>query len=167
MAVVDSRVRKGVLKLTAGGGTPVAKDFSCQVTAISIVPGVNESDPIEVLCGDKVGGGSTVNDTLNFTVISDHGSADGLIAFSWLHRGETVDFEFQPDDQATGKWTGKTVDQALTVGGEVGGQISIDASWQIVSVTPPTGFGDGQLHTGPVTLAAQVGSGSGTGTTNP
>jgi hypothetical protein len=154
MAVTDSRVRKGVLKLTAAGGTATAKDFSCQVTAISIEPGVNESDPVEVLCGDKVGGGSTVNDTLNFTVISDHASADGLIAFSWMHRGETVDFEFQPDAVVANKWSGKVVDQALTVGGAVGDQITVDASWQIVSVTPPTGFGDGALHATPVALTA-------------
>jgi hypothetical protein len=150
MPVTDSRVRSGVLKLTAAGGTATAVDFSCQVTAISIEPSVNESDPVEVLCGDKVGGGATTSDTLNFTVISDHASADGLIAFSWLHRGETVDFEFQPDAVAANKWAGKVVDQALTVGGAVGEQITVDASWQIVEVTPPSGFGDGSLHTTPV-----------------
>jgi hypothetical protein len=149
-------VRSGVLKLTAAGGTPTAVDFSCQVTAISIVPGVNESDPVEVLCGEKVGGGSTVNDTLNFTVISDHASADGLVAFSWLHRGETVDFEFQPDAVAANKWAGKVVDQALQVGGAVGEQLSVEGSWTITEVTPPTGFGDGTIHTSPA--AAPAGS---------
>ena len=143
---VDSRVRQGVLKLTAATEGAVAQDFSCQVTAISIDPGVNESDPVEVLCGDKVGGGSTVQDTLNFTVISDHSTTDGLIAFSWLNRGATVDFEFQPDNVAAHKWTGQAVVQALSVGGAVGEQITVDASWSVTSITPPTGFGDGGLN---------------------
>ena len=145
MAVVDARVKSGVLKLTATDpGT--AEDFSCQVRSIAVTPTVNESDPVEVLCGDKVGGGSTTSDTLDFTVISDHTSTSGVIAFSWQHRGETVDFEFQTDANVAGKWAGKVIVQALVVGGSVNEQLEIDASWQIVEVTPPTGFGDGGLN---------------------
>lgn len=144
MAVVDARVKAGVLKLTATDpGT--AEDFSCQVTSIAITPTVNEADAVEVLCGDTVGGNATVSDTLDFTVISDHTSAAGVIAFSWEHRGETVDFEFQTTSDVAGKWTGKCIVQALAVGGAVNEQLNIDASWSITEVTPPTGFGTGGI----------------------
>lgn len=162
MAVVDSRVRGGVLKFTATGSA-TAKDFSCQATSVAVVPGVNEEDAKEVLCGDKVGGGSTTDDRLQFTVISDHASADGLIAFSWLHRGETVHFEFAPDHGGK-SWSGSVIDQALTVGGAVGEQLLIEGDWKITAVTPPTGYGDGQIHTTPTTPSAGGTGGTGTGT---
>lgn len=147
MPATDSRVRSGVLKFTGAAGGATAVDFSCQPTSVAIVPSVNEEDPVEVLCGDKIGGGSTISDTLDFTVISDHASTTGLIAFSWENRGAIVDFEWQPDSNVAGVWTGTVICQALQVGGAVGEQLSIDGSWSIVTVTPPSGYGDGGFFT--------------------
>jgi hypothetical protein len=147
MPIVDSRVSHGVLKFTAKGGTATA--FECQVTAVSIVPNVEDGDSVETLCGDKASTAAKTSDTLDFTLINDFGNTNGLVAFSWLHRGETVDFEVQFDNVAADKWSGKVVMAALQVGGTVGEQVTVDASLPIVSLTPPSGFGDGTLKTTP------------------
>lgn len=146
MATNDSRVRSGTLTFTPGTGTE--RDYSGQATSVAIVPSVNEEDPVEVLDGTKVGGGSTTADTLDFTVISDHAAANGLIAFSWKYRGNTINFEFVPDADPLNTWTGTVVMQALQVGGAVGEQLAIDGSLNITSIDPPASFGDGAIHTG-------------------
>jgi hypothetical protein len=149
MPVVDSRVSHGVLKFTASGGSGVATAFECQITSVAITPNVEDGDSQEVLCGDKVSTAAKTSDTLDFSAISDFASAAGLQAFSWKHRGETVSFEVQFDGTAADKWAGKVTMKALTVGGAVGEQVVVDASLPIVSLTPPTAFGDGLLHTTP------------------
>lgn len=139
----DTRQSQGILKFGADD-----TDFSCQITACSINPSVDSTDSIEVLCGNKVGGGSTTNDTLEFTLISDYGAAAAasLQAFSWANRGKTVDFEWQPTADAATKWAGTVEVQALQVGGEVGQQVTVQGTWPIRSITPPTGFGTGGLN---------------------
>lgn len=143
MPTTDTRQSQGVLEF---GSTPV--DFSCQITACSINPTVDTTDSIEVLCGDKVGGGATTNDTLEFTLISDYGgaAATSLQAYSWANRGATVDFSWQPTDDVANVWTGTVEVQALQVGGEVGQQVTVTGSWPIRSITPPSGFGTGGLN---------------------
>ena len=143
MATNDTRQSQGFLKF---GATPV--EFGCQITACAIVPSVDTTDSVEVLCGDKVGGGSTTNDNLEFTLISDYGAsaATSLQAYSWANRGATVDFEWQPTSDAAVVWTGTVEVQALQVGGEVGSQVTVSGTWPIRSITPPSGFGDGGLN---------------------
>ena len=149
MAAVVSYVQSGLLTFKAALDA-AALPFTCQATKVQITPSVSEEDPIEVLCGDKVGGGGTTADKLDFTVISDHSSVNGLVAWSWLHRGETCEFQFQPTSDKTQVWTGKVIVQALQVGGEVGSKLlTVDGSWNLALVTPPTGYGDGQLHPTP------------------
>jgi hypothetical protein len=141
MTTTDSRVRSGSMKFTSTVPVPGTEvDFSAQATAMSIVPNVDEQDPIEVLDGTKVGGTSTNNDTLDFTVISDHASASGLIAYSWANRGKPVDFDIAFDAAPANVWTGQVVMQALVVGGPVGEQLQIDGSLKITALTPPTGY---------------------------
>lgn len=146
MATTDSRVRSGLLTFTPGVGTEM--DYSGQATSVAIVPNVNEEDPVEVLDGTKVGGGSTTADTLDFTIISDHGSANGLVAFSWNYRGNTINFEFVPDADPLNTWTGTVVMQALQVGGAVGEQLSVEGSLNITTIDPPAAFGSGAINTG-------------------
>lgn len=146
MATVDSRVRSGMLSFTPGTGTEM--DYSGQATSVAIVPNVNEEDPVEVLDGSRVGGGSTATDTLDFTVISDHASANGLVAFSWNYRGNTINFEFVPDADPLNTWTGTVTMKALQVGGAVGEQLLVEGSLNIVTVDPPAAYGTGAIHTG-------------------
>lgn len=146
MATVDSRVRSG--KLTFIAGTGPDRDFSAQCTSVAIVPNTNEEDAVEVLDGTKTGGGATTADTLDFTVISDHASANGLVAFSWLYRGATIGYEVQFDADPLNLWTGTVSMQALQVGGAVGEQLSVEGSLAILTVDPPASYGDGAIHPG-------------------
>jgi hypothetical protein len=142
----DSRVKSGILSFTAPpGGTSVA--FSGQITEVSINPSVDTAEATEVLSGDKVGGASTVSDTLDFTLIADFDapSAASLQAFSWAHRGEVVEFDVQFTDDAGTAWTGTCEVKALQVGGAVNKQITVTGSYPIRAIVPPTGFGDGGL----------------------
>lgn len=157
MAVIVSRVKGGQLTFTAasGAGAGTASDFSCQYTSVAITPGDSGSSATDneyVLCGDavpKTSAAGGFGDKLDFTMVSDHNVAAGLVAFSWAHRGEVVQFSFIPNrtpDEAGGAaqtWTGTCIMQPLTVGGEVQGDLRISGSLEITGLTPPTGFGSG------------------------
>lgn len=145
MAVVDARVKQGVLKFTASGGGSVEEDFSCQIRAVKITPSTGTAgDNEEVLCGDIIPGESATNDDkLEFTLIQDWTNTKGYQAFSWLHRGETVAFEVQFDGDALNKWTGTVVMDATQVGGPVNEKTTVDVSLKIVTLVPPVAFGIG------------------------
>lgn len=138
MPVTDSRVRRGSLTFTVGG-TEV--DFSCQPTSVSITPEFGgEDDAVEVLCGDSLGStaGNQTN-SLEFTAIQDFVDPEGLVAWSWDHSLEIVEFAWTPNPEGP-TYSGQVQVQALTIGGEVGSRVTSDATWPItgaVTRTPP------------------------------
>lgn len=146
LATVDSRVRSGSLTFTPGTG--LERDYSAQATSVAIVPNTNTEDSVEVLDGTRIGGTNTAADTLDFTIISDLTASNGLVAFSWNYRGNTIAFEFVPDNDPLNTWTGTVTMQALQVGGAVGEQLSVEGSLPILTIDPPTSYGDGSIHTG-------------------
>jgi len=156
MAVTDSRLKKGKLTLTSGADTFEA---ACQTTNVRITPGVTEGDNVEVLCGDVIAGGAKPDDKLNIEAIQDFTDPAGFVAFAWRNRGKTVDFSWQPPDDAATLWAGKSVVAAVEVGGAVGEQLRTSAEWKITDITPPTGFGDGSIGTRMAPLDAPVVSG--------
>ena len=155
MAVVDSRVKNGILTLTSGTGQGVStgQAFSCQITSVAINPSTTGGDDAgqEVLCGDVLAGSAgTTQDTLDFTYIADWSAATGsLAAFLWMHRGETVKWDVQFDNNALDAWSGTAGPLPATqIGGAVNEQVTIDISLPILTVEPPVRFGDGSLKTG-------------------
>lgn len=153
MSVVESKLHRGRLTLTAGAGASASTiEVACQATAVSIVPGKEDSgngDSIEVLCGDVLTGAASSKpaDTLNISAIQDWSAvaASSFSAFTWAHRGETVQFSWQPTADAATKWEGTIViDVPATVGGTVGERLTADLSYPVASLTKvPTGFGTG------------------------
>ena len=158
MTVIVSKVKTGQLTFTATSGTSAgtAADYSCQYTSVAITPGDSGSTAADreyVLCGDPIpttAASGGYGDKLDFTIVSDHNVAAGLIAFSWAHRDEVVAFSFTPNknpDEGGGAaaqtWTGTVIMKPLAVGGEVNGDLRITGSLDITSLTPPTGFGNG------------------------
>jgi hypothetical protein len=151
MAVVQSRLDKGVLTLTpqAGSSSTAKFEAACQSTGVVIKPGsdAKAEDSITTLCGDVATGTSsaTPKDTLEITAIQDWdaATAQSFSAFTWAHRGETVDWSWQPNSSAA-VWKGKAkIELPFEVGGEVGGRLTSSVSWPITALTPPTGFGAG------------------------
>ena len=140
MPATDSRVRKG--SLTVDGDV-----FSCQPTAVSIVPEQpdGDDDTQEVLCGDILSGsgegGGGLTATLNITAIQDFTNTAGLIAKSWESNGIVVPFEWNPTPDPLNNWTGEVKVAALTVGGEVGERLDTEAEWTITKLTLPDTLG--------------------------
>jgi len=138
VAVVDSRVRKG--SLTIGGEV-----FSCQPTNVNIAPdhsGTTE-DPVEVLCGDTISdtGSQTLTATLNITAIQDFTNADGFVGYAWAQDGTEQDFTWEPTEDPTDAWSGKTTVQAVTMGGDVATRLTSEAAWPITELIMPTKLG--------------------------
>jgi len=137
-----------VLTLKTTGAAASTYAAACQSTNVRIVPGTenNNEDSVEVLCGDLLTGASSSKpaDVLAVTAIQDFTDPSGFIAYTWAHRGETVDFEWKPNGTAAQVWAGKlTIDKPYEVGGEVNSRLTADIEWPIVSLVPPTGFGTG------------------------
>ena len=164
MAVVQSKVRQGLLQLQ-GDAVNTWETFSCQPTSVAITPTNTEGtagEDIEVLCGDKISGDAASDErgaTLDITAIQDFTDANGLIAYSWKHDGETRLFRWRSTDQTDDLWEGTVRVRAIQVGGEVGQRLDATASWTITALKLPTRFGGGmwfgaQLDT-PVSAASK------------
>jgi len=152
MPVTDSRVRTGSL-IFDPSGTP--SDFSCQPTAVSIQPQNTDAsaDFIEVLCGDEIPSDANTSAELEanlvFTAIQDFTDSAGLVAYSWLHNGEEMEFTWQPTSDPADSWLGTVKVQALEVGGEVNTRLTNDAQWRITALTLPTTLGGSQVIPAP------------------
>lgn len=138
MAVTDSRVRKGSLIVDG-------QIFSCQPTNVNITPEHTGGDEetLEVLCGDTVtdAASATLTATLNMVAIQDFTNPAGLIAFAWSNDGLEKDFSWQPTEDPLDTWTGRTVVQALTAGGDVAARLTTDAAWPINYLKLPEKLG--------------------------
>ena len=143
MAIVDSRVRRGSLKIEDADG--VMQELSCQPTAVRIVPSAETGggEQIEVLCGDTASdaAGATRGATFEISAISDFENPDGLVALSWAADGATRRVEFNPTGNAQDVWEGTVVVRAIPVGGTVAERLVESVTWTMESVKLPPRFG--------------------------
>lgn len=143
MAITDSRVKDGVLKL---GTTPAEFDVSCQVTNIRVNSTYDDDgDAAETLCGDVLAPGRKLGGrSLAGTVIQDF-TADAAMSFTeyvWDHDLEEVAFTYTPNATAGPTLTGtlRLEVPGETYGGDVNSRITSDFEWQCTSEvvrTPP------------------------------
>jgi hypothetical protein len=168
MTIVKSKVATGKLELSYDGGSTYTA-FDCQPTSVAITPGDsggNAADEIEVLCGEKDSEGASAASrtaTLDITLISDF-LAKGLVAFSWAHAGQKVQFKWTPNTvtDATHVWQGTVEVSAIEVGGEVNQRLTPSVSWNITALRmPPTYGGLWYLGGPPLTgITAPIGVGN-------
>lgn len=112
-------------------GTEV--DFDCQITAAHVDWTADEGDSVVVLCGETVPGARTYSAVFAGTLLQDLGVDDGIVAFTWDHKGETVPFVFVPNTAAGKSVTGNLIVDPLSVGGDESGQnMTSDFEWAIV-----------------------------------
>src|SRR5262245_12685512 len=125
-------VKLGPGKLSIGStGTEV--DFTCQVTAATVEWSVDVGDDTPVLCGETVPGERTYTAALSGTLYQDLGLANGIVAYTWAHKGEEIPFEFEPSTTAGVSVTGTVILDPLSVGGdEAGANMTSDFEWAIV-----------------------------------
>lgn len=139
MAVIESKVRKGYIKLKIGEEEQI--DFSCQPNAIAFVPpaepGGGGTDATEVLCGDPLPGDGTAEEwQLTFTAIQDFENKTGLINWSWTNHNKVADYEIKLSETAE-IMTGKVTVRALPMGGQVNTRITSDATWKLDGMPKP------------------------------
>ncbi|MFL0579177.1 hypothetical protein [Dietzia sp. 179-F 9C3 NHS] len=119
--------------LTVGG-----EDVACQATSMTITPNTTAEDPINVLCGDTVGGEESTTFTLSATFLQDDLKASGLTAYSWENMGKTVPFVYTPNTTNGASVSGNVTVRPLPIGGEVKKRNTHDVEWTIVGTPTPS-----------------------------
>lgn len=126
-------VRLGPGTFTFGDtGTPL--DASCQLANGVVAWDKDADDPITVLCGDVVPGSVDYTATMSGNLLQDLTEEDGLVSYTWAHKGEAVPFTFTPNTAAGATVTGTVVIDPLDVGSEddFGAVMTSDFEWDIV-----------------------------------
>jgi hypothetical protein len=133
MPVETTPLGPGSLTITPPAGT--ALDLSCQVESGVVHVDKSKSDDVVMLCGDVRVGPTTYSSTLTVTIAQDLGNPDGVVFFSWDHRGEVCGFVYTPNTDAGATVTGDLVMDPLDVGGDTGGEdMTSDATWDCVGI---------------------------------
>jgi hypothetical protein len=116
------------------GPTETPMDASCQLANGVVAWDKDAEDPITVLCGDTVAGSVTYTSTISGTLLQDLTVEDGLVAYTWEHKGEPVPFTFSPNTAAGATVTGTVVVDPLDVGSDddYGAVMQSDFEWDIV-----------------------------------
>jgi hypothetical protein len=135
MAIVESRLKDGVLKI---GPTGSEQDFSCQVTNARINSSYSDDgDPLETLCGDEIPAGRKLDGrALAGTFVQDWDSAavaGSVTDYVWDHDLETLDFTYTPNAVGPTLTGSLRVEvPAETYGGDVNSRITSDFEWSII-----------------------------------
>ena len=118
-------------KLTVGA-VATELDISCQLSKAKVEWDKDKEDDTEVLCGETIAGGITYTAKLTGTVLLDL-SDEGMVDYTWTHKGEAQPFVFVPNTAAGKAVTGTLTVDPLDVGGdEVKKNMSVDFEWDIV-----------------------------------
>ncbi len=127
--------------LTVGPGTLTlgdSFDASCQVTALTITPNTESGDAIDTLCGDSVGGEESTAFALTATFLQDDLRESGLTAYTWAESGQTVAFEYTPNDALAASVSGRVTIRPMPIGGSAKQRPTHDVEWPIIGTPVPT-----------------------------
>lgn len=125
------------------GETGGELDLSCQLTKAQVTWDKDAEDAQPVLCGDVVPGDVNYTAKVAGTVLQDLG-ADGVVEFTWTHKGEAVPFRFVPSTTAGRTISGTVVIDPIDVGGDVKTKPSSEFEWDVVGepqLSPAGGAG--------------------------
>jgi hypothetical protein len=137
MAIVESRLRDGVLKV----GTAPELDLSCQVTNVRYATAYSDDgDAVETLCGDKIAAGEKADGaTLQGTFIQDWtAGSTSIISYLMAHDLQEVPYTYTPNPAGStyaGSLRLKLPGELL--GGDVNTRLTSDFEW-VVTSWPPT-----------------------------
>lgn len=115
MPANTTRLGPGTLTL---GGTDTPADYSCQLANGVIAMDKDTSDPKRALCGDTIRGKVTYTYTFSGSAYQDIGIPEGLWWYCWNHRGEEVEFDYMPNNEALARATGTLVCDPLDFGSD-------------------------------------------------
>jgi len=129
MAIVESRVRKGVLSF---GDEADTADFSCQPTNVRVTPSYDDDgDAVETLCGDTIPAGKKESWVLAGTSIADFDNPEGFMSYCFDNRMMTVPFKWVPNVEGAPTWSGSVVLVALEEGGDVNTRLTSDFEFDV------------------------------------
>jgi hypothetical protein len=134
MAITDSRLRRGTLKL---GPTATALDMSCQITNARITSSYSDDgNAVTTLCGDDLPAPRKLDGRhLEGTFIQDFDvpEPEGVVAWISTHDLEYVAYEFLPDDSGAPTITGTLLIEwpSDMFGGDTNARITSDFSWSL------------------------------------
>lgn len=118
--------------LTIGTGQDAPK-FDTDCTKTTLTPKTDTDDSVTYLDGHEENGEQTTTWTLETTVKEDF-TKDGLQAWSFKHRGETMPFLFVPNNKGTLAYKGDVLIAPIGVGGDVKKQNDQDVSFTATNV---------------------------------
>lgn len=114
------------------GETGTEVDFTPQVTGCTVSWDKDKDDDVPVLSGGSLTGDTTYTATLSANLFQDLGD-DGIVMFSWAHKGETVPVTFIPSTAEGKKVTGNVILDPIDVGGDEAKQRPrSDIEWSFV-----------------------------------
>jgi hypothetical protein len=140
MPIESFKVYEGTLTI---GAADLA--VSAQILSAAVVPSekVKETEPEPVLSGDEIPGGSSASVTARFKgkVVQDAHAA-GLVAYSYTHAGEVVEFTYTPNTGESPTLTGFVRMVPFQIGGDVSktDRAKADFDWAAFETVDETGI---------------------------
>ena len=127
MPLVDSRLGPGTLTV----GTP-GKDYSFQVSALTLTPAVNSTDGTPTLAVPEPPPLTQTDYSLDGSAINDFTDPTGLTRYAYDNDGIETTFEWVPLTDDGTSCAGSVIMRAFPIGGNPGEQITTDFSWPCV-----------------------------------
>ena len=127
MAIKKQKLGPGTLTI---GETGSGQEMAKQSTAVAIEPSYSDGDRQIVLSGDVDQEAAEWEGTLTATFFQDY-AADGLLAWTWEHDGETLPFTFTPNSAAGFEVSGEVVIRPATIGGDVDTENTSEVEWSL------------------------------------
>lgn len=100
------------------GEVGTAVDFTAQLTGGTVSWDKDKEDDVPVLSGGVLAGETTYTAKISGNVFQDLGAANGLVAFTWEHKGESHPFSFVPNTDVGQEITGTVTIDPIDVGGD-------------------------------------------------
>lgn len=93
-------------------------DFTAQLTGGTVEWDKEKEDDVPVLSGGTKAGDTTYTAKISGNVFQDLAAADGLVEWTWAHKGEQVPLTFTPSTAAGKVVTGEVTVDPITIGGD-------------------------------------------------
>lgn len=113
------------------GETGTSVEIACQITSGVVSWDVDAEDDTPLLCGDVEAGDETFTAALAVNLFQDL-SDDGIVEWSWAHKGESHPVEFIPSTAVGKRIVGTVKVRPIDVGGEARTKPRSDVEWPFV-----------------------------------
>lgn len=121
-------VGPGTLQL---GDTGDELALDCQITSAVVSWDVDAEDDVPLLCGETAPGDEIFTATLSGNLFQDL-STDGVVEWTWAHKGESVPVVFIPSTAEAKEITGTIKIRPIDVGGDAKAKARSDFEWPFV-----------------------------------